>query len=112
MVFYKKLLLGTILSIAVGTANAALSVPVSNLESFLGITTSGLIDAAKPSGANSPTEGSAVKDSFAFQAGDIITFDYNFLTNELGRSSSHEDDYAFVTLTGIGIEFVAQAGGT
>jgi len=40
-------------------------------------------------------------DTFTFLAGDRISFDFNFLTNELGRSPSHENDYAFVSVSGL-----------
>ncbi len=67
------------------------------LESFLGLESRSL----DWLGNGNATEGSAIKQTFTASAGDVISFDYNFLTNE-DTPSSYYNDFAFVTLTGVG----------
>jgi len=49
----------------------------------------------KPGGSRGrfPIEGSAIQQSFDAQVGDLITFDWNFLTNEFTRSPAEPDLY-------------------
>lgn len=79
-----------------GTYQALLqTVPSDNyvaLEQFLGLS-SGSLDAL---GYGETFGGSAIKQSFTVNAGDTLSFDWNFLTNE--SSSSFNNDFAFLTL--------------
>jgi hypothetical protein len=44
-------------------------------------------------------EGSAIKTTLAVEAGDVLTFDWNFLTNSMnGDTSGLYNDFAFVTI--------------
>ncbi|NET81265.1 MAG: PEP-CTERM sorting domain-containing protein [Moorea sp. SIO1F2] len=43
-------------------------------------------------------EGSAIRTSFTAEAGDVINFDYNFLTDDFG--SEYFNDFAFVGISG------------
>ena len=65
------------------------AVEASVLESFLGLS-SGLLAPG--------FEGSAIRTSIAVNAGDILRFDYNFLTTDASAN-----DFAFVTLAGIDV---------
>ncbi|MGK7921255.1 MAG: trypsin-like serine protease [Trichodesmium sp.] len=50
-----------------------------------------------------PAEGSAIKQTFTANAGDILTFDFNFLTDELAAEDLGEEmfnDFSFVSLSG------------
>ncbi len=74
----------------------------SSLESFLGLsggTLDSLVTTPSPAGA---TEGSAIKQTFSGTAGDILSFDWNFLTDDgpPGGESSTYNDSAFYTLNG------------
>lgn len=77
-----------------GTYQALLeTVPNSNyaaLEQFLGLT-SGSLDSL---GYGETFGGSAIKQTFTANAGDTLSFDWNFLTSE--NSSSANNDFAFV----------------
>lgn len=78
-----------------GTFQALLStgeptVPDSSLESFLGLEAGSLDNLADA------TAGSAIKQKFKANAGDILTFDWNFLTNE--STGTFYNDVAFVSL--------------
>jgi subtilisin family serine protease len=80
-----------------GTSQAFLSntngaVSDANLESFLGLTP-GSLDSL---GNGNATEGSALKRTITVSAGDQLTFDWNFLTNE-GTPSSF-NDFAFISI--------------
>lgn len=75
------------------------AVSVSDLESFAGL----------PGGALSGfglTEGSAMKITFAAEAGDNISFDWNFLTNE-GTPGDPYNDTSIVVILIDGIPFTA-----
>ncbi len=98
--FCRKLILGAVMGMSMNAVNAAgfvPSVPVADLELFFGAAP-GAISAISPS-ADPATEGSGIiiTDSFSFQAGDILSFDYNFMTNERPGGL---DDYAFVSFGG------------
>jgi large exoprotein involved in heme utilization and adhesion len=68
-------------------------IPSAELEAFLGLAPGSL------EGLNNgtPTEGSAMKTTFTAQAGDVITLDWQFLTNENTPAPVY-NDFAFVTL--------------
>lgn len=97
--FYKKLILSAALGVAANVAVSAPSVPAGDLEAFFGAVP-GAISTVSPSPSEGPAaiEGSGIRDSFEFIAGDILSFDYNFLTNE--RPDWGVDDYAFVSFGG------------
>ena len=71
------------------------SAPIETLESFIGVsagTLSGL-------GNGTITDGSALKQTFTAAAGSHLSFDWDFLTDEL--PSSPYNDFAFVTISGL-----------
>jgi len=69
--------------------NVSPNTPVSTnaLENFLGLAPGAL--------GTTPQEGSAIKQTFTAQAGDQISFNWNFFTNEV---TGGFPDYAFVTV--------------
>lgn len=67
------------------------------IESFLGLA-SGSLDSLI--GANA-FEGSAIQQTFTAKAGDILSFDWNFLTNEATPETEGFNDFAFVSFNGI-----------
>ena len=83
-----------------GTHYAALStmfdtVAGSDLESFLGLAPESL----NALGNGKVEEGSAIKKTFTAKAGDVLTFDWNFMTNELESTLvGSNNDFAFFTL--------------
>ncbi|GEM_PF-4910660 len=99
---YKKTALAALLSISMGTASAAVdyysAVPVAELEAFFGTTPGAITAASADPGFDPAFEGSGIRDSFGFMAGDTISFDYNFMTDELLPELA--DDYAFVSVGG------------
>jgi hypothetical protein len=62
----------------------------SGLESFLGLSSSELSNLGV-------TEGSAIKQSVNVNAGDILSFSWNFLTDEVPANTDY-NDFAFFTL--------------
>jgi PEP-CTERM motif len=64
-----------------GTAN------VSSLESFLGLVPGNLL-------ARNVTGGSAISQTFTLNTGGILSFDWNFLTNETLNTPTANDDFA------------------
>ena len=76
------------------------AVDVVDLEIFLGLNPgdlSGLVD------DGTPTKGSAIKQTFTANAGDEITFDWNFLTDETvaaDETFGAFNDFAFVVIDG------------
>ncbi len=99
---YKKTVLAALLSVSVGSASAATdyysAVPVAELEAFFGTAPGAITAASADPGYDPAFEGSGIKDSFGFVAGDILSFDYNFMTDELLPELA--DDYAFVSVGG------------
>jgi len=102
--FNKKIISVAILSALMSTGSAAANyppaVPVADLEAFFGMA-SGAISSINPGDGiyvDSPIEGSGIKDSFGFEIGDIISFDYNFMTDEV--VPDYVNDYAFVAIGG------------
>lgn len=90
------LLLGTGL---IGFQTLATAQPVSDaaLETFLG-QTPGTIDGL---GNGNATEGSAIKQTFSASAGQTVTLNWNFLTNEFTPSTLY-NDFAFVSVRPLG----------
>jgi hypothetical protein len=84
------------LSVGIGLATtapaSAQSVSDADIESFLGLS-SGTLDGL---GNGNATEGSAIKQTFSGTAGQTLTFDWNFLTNETTPASFN--DFAFISL--------------
>ncbi len=72
------------------------SVPVAALENFLGLAL-GAIDSL--GNEQEATEGSAIKAAspIFLEMGDILTFDFNFLTDEI-QADDDVNDFAFVTI--------------
>lgn len=77
------------------TGGLASPVSVGDLETFLGLA-SGTLDGISPSGLE-VVEGSAIKQTFSANAGDLLSFDWNFLTDELDAGDDI-DDFSFVTI--------------
>ena len=70
----------------------------SELEAFLGLPQGSLDDLVTTGSSNGATEGSAMKTTVKLQAGDKVTFDWLFETNE-GFQSGTFNDTAFVFVT-------------
>ncbi|BBD68498.1 peptidase domain-containing protein [Nostoc commune NIES-4072] len=81
-----------------GASASGGSVEQSDLEEFLNFS-SGLLDNL---GNGDATEGSAIKQTFTANAGDVLTFDWNFLTNEATPSSFN--DFAFFGVSPFALE--------
>ena len=77
-----------------GASVAGGSVIDSDLEAFLELNP-GILDNL---GNGDVTEGSAIKQTFTANAGDILTFDWNFLTNEATPDVTF-NDFAFFSIT-------------
>ena len=71
------------------------AVPTSSIEAFLGLDM-GSLDAL---GNGEATSGSAIQQTFTANAGDILTFDWNFLTNE--NTPTIFNDFAFVSISSL-----------
>jgi len=69
-----------------------------DLEEFINLP-SGLLDNL---GNGDVTEGSAIKQTFTANAGDILTFNWNFLTNE--GTGSFFNDFAFFSVNPFSLE--------
>lgn len=77
------------------------SVSASSLETFLGLTP-GMLNFL---GNGIATAGSAIKQDISAQAGDIIAFDWNFLTNETSPTvPPYVPDFAFYSIAPVAIE--------
>ncbi|NEO82409.1 PEP-CTERM sorting domain-containing protein [Moorena sp. SIO4G3] len=76
------------------------SVPVSDLETFLGLTAGSLATIPNLPNVDTPREGSAIQQTFTAHAGDVLTFDWNFLTNESTSSfdPARFNDFSFVSI--------------
>lgn len=82
-----------------GYSDAGGSVVDLDLEEFLDLvpgTLDGLV-------GGDATEGSVIKQTFTVEAGDIVSFDWNFLTNELTPDATYNDT-AFITVNGFTLE--------
>ena len=82
-----------------GYSDAGGSVIDSDLEEFLDLAP-GSLDNLVDSDA---TEGSFIKQTFTVEAGDVVSFDWNFLTNE-ATPSAEFNDTAFLTVNGFTFE--------
>ncbi len=71
------------------------TVPDFEIEDFLGLE-SGSLDGL---GNGNATEGSAIRQAFTGQAGETLTFDWNFLTNE--ATPTFFNDFSFVSITSL-----------
>ena len=69
-----------------GTADA------NEIEQFLGLTSESLNNLSE----SYTFDGSAMKQTFTANAGDIISFDFNFLTNESTHNNA-KNDFSFVS---------------
>ena len=83
-------------SFQAGLSTYGSTVSASALEGFLGLS-AGSLNAL---GNGAVTKGSAIKQTFTANAGDVISFDWNFLTSEATPNSSY-NDFAFASLTGL-----------
>jgi len=72
------------------------AVPRSEVEAFLGLVPASLNN-LENSGMFSITEGAAIKQTFTANAGDTLSFDYNFLTDEFPQSEDF-NSFAFTVL--------------
>jgi hypothetical protein len=109
---FTKLGLGIALASAMALGQSAQAAPVSDaaIEAFLGLA-AGSIDGISTGNA---TQGSAMKTSFVAAAGDVITADWNFLTNENTPTNNGVNDLSFVSITVDGVLQVlanTQSGG-
>ncbi|MGD1805255.1 trypsin-like serine protease [Dapis sp. BLCC M126] len=80
--------------------NELLAVPDYEIEQFLELDQGDLAIFS----SSFPFEGSAIKQTFLANAGDILTFDFNFLTNECTFECTPEiifNDFSFVSLSGL-----------
>lgn len=78
----------------------------SELETFLGLSAGDIDDTQTAGGVSDlPTGGSAIQQTFSVSVGDVISFDYLFLTNEYTSVGSPDpnagNDFAFAVLDGI-----------
>ncbi|NES23854.1 MAG: hypothetical protein F6K41_34295, partial [Symploca sp. SIO3E6] len=74
--------------------SGGVSVTDANLETFLEAAGGSLDDL----GIGDATEGSAIQITFVAEAGDTLSFDWNFLTDELDQAAIF-NDFSFLTLT-------------
>ncbi len=77
-----------------GFLSNASGVPASDLETFLGVSPGSL----NGLGNGTATTGSAIRQTFAANAGDVLTFNYNFLTGEDANATLN--DFSFFTING------------
>ncbi|NEP52138.1 MAG: hypothetical protein F6K65_26410, partial [Moorea sp. SIO3C2] len=78
----------------------SVTVPVSDIETFLGLTAGSLATIPNLPNVDTPTDGSAIQQTFTAQAGDVLTFDWNFITNEFTSSTTDIfNDFSFVSIS-------------
>lgn len=75
--------------------NSSSSISTPDLETFLGLETGSLFAL----GNGNATNGSAIKQTFTANAGDVLTVDWNFLTKE--ETKTVFNDFAFVSLNSL-----------
>ncbi|MGF1482060.1 MAG: pre-peptidase C-terminal domain-containing protein [Cyanophyceae cyanobacterium] len=80
--------------IANGVSDSGAAVTTSDLEEFLDLSP-GLLDNLSNGDV---TEGSAIKQAFVVNEGDVLTFDWNFLTNESTPEETF-NDFAFFSVS-------------
>lgn len=90
-------------SSTINITSASGSVDASSLNSFLTLT-------SLPADGN-VAEGSAFQTTFDGRNGDILQFDWNFVTTEPIATSSTFNDYAFINLTGGDVNGTIAANG-
>ncbi|RUT01531.1 hypothetical protein DSM106972_066280 [Dulcicalothrix desertica PCC 7102] len=74
------------------------TVPSYDIESFLNLPYGSL----KSLGNGNIDEGSAMKTSFTAKAGDVLSFDWNFMTNEKDSTLAGDNkDFGFITLNSL-----------
>ncbi len=76
--------------------NELVAVRDDEIEEFLGLPFASLEDLS----GSFPSEGSAIKQTFLANAGDVLTFDFNFLTDEFTPDDLF-NDFSFVSLSGL-----------
>lgn len=81
---------GTYQALLLATPQANTAVP-ADLESFLGLTT-GSLDNGQTS------QGSAIEQTFTGLAGQVLTFNWNFLTSDATPANPNFNDFSFVTI--------------
>lgn len=62
-------------------------------------------------GAGTPTNGSGISQSLTVSAGDTLTFDWNFLTDELNEEATF-NDFGFFTISGSAFLLASRNGST
>ena len=72
------------------------SASAASIEKFLGLTRGSL----STLGNGVANGGAAIKQTFTASAGDVVSFDWNFLTDE-GTPNARNNDFAFFSLTGL-----------
>ncbi len=70
--------------------------PAASLENFLGLSNGSLSSL----GNGVARGGAAIKQTFTANVGDVISFDWNFLTDE-GTPNARNNDFAFFSLSGL-----------
>lgn len=85
--------------ITTGDSDAGGSVVDSDLEEFLDLTPGSLDNLV----GGDAYEGSFIKQTFTVEAGDVVSFDWNFLTNEATPDTTFNDT-AFLTVNGFTFE--------
>ncbi|MDG3004135.1 PEP-CTERM sorting domain-containing protein [Paludisphaera mucosa] len=89
-------------------ARAGDAVSAADLESFLGLSAGALDGLAAPA-----FDGSGLRTSFSAAAGDVLSFRFNFLTNEdPGAIADLINDFAFVSLDGADPTLLAEVATT
>ncbi|HEY2881393.1 MAG TPA: hypothetical protein VGJ15_03145 [Pirellulales bacterium] len=92
------IVVAAIFAIAAGSVQsaAAATINASGLESFLSLPSGTLGNLEN----ETVTDGSATKQTFTAHAGDVLSFDYKFLTNEsAGSNGDSRNDFAFVGIS-------------
>ena len=79
--------------------NDTLAVPAGEIEEFLGLAPDSLTELSPD--VEFIAQGSAIKQTFQANAGDVITFDFNFLTDEFLAEPDFPplNDFSFVSLS-------------
>lgn len=96
-------------SLSGATARAGGAVSEDQLESFLGLASGSLLDFGNGPIAN----GSALQASFTAEAGQVLSFQYTFLTDEDAMNLGNVvNDFAFMTLTSHDPMSIADVVGT
>jgi len=84
-----------------GDANGNNFGQVSNLQTFLGLSKNSLNierSGGAIAGTRTPKEGSAIRQTITVEENSIITFNWNYLTNDGTDSILGNQDYSFVTI--------------